>query len=194
ALSVSANPPSDARTMQSQIKRRLKGNPMNRRDVLRSGIAGTLGAFVPYTWTAGAEEQTQPRSPNERWNIGAIGMRSQGSVITEKARLYGEVVAIADVDRHVREQARASFGSTPRIFEDYRQLLDRDDVDVVMIATPDHWHAIVLIDAVRAGKDVYCEKRLTLTVAEGRPIIDAVNQTQRVREGGLYEQHDTRLP
>src|SRR5690606_27929587 len=95
-----------------------------------------------------------------------------------------------DVDRHVREQARASFGSTPRIFEDYRQLLDRDDVDVVMIATPDHWHTKMLIDAVRAGKDVYCEKPLTLTVAEGRPIIDAVNQTQRVVQVGTWQRHD----
>ncbi|MGD9855069.1 MAG: Gfo/Idh/MocA family protein [Planctomycetaceae bacterium] len=163
---------------------------MNRRDCLQIGIGGALGAFVPYTFTAGAEERTTRRSANERWNIGAIGMRYQGSVITEKARLFGEVVAIADVDRHVREQARASFGSTPRIFEDYRQLLDRSDVDVVMIATPDHWHTKMLIDAVRAGKDVYCEKPLTLTVAEGRPIIAAVNETQRVVQVGTWQRHD----
>ncbi len=163
---------------------------MNRRDVLRTGVLGTIGAFTPYTFTAGAEERTQPRSANDRWNIGSIGMRYQGTVITDKARAYGDVVAIADVDRHVREQARSSFGSTPRIFEDYRKLLDRDDIDVVMIGTPDHWHTKMLIDAVRAGKDVYCEKPLTLTVAEGRHIISAVNETKRVVQVGTWQRHD----
>jgi predicted dehydrogenase len=120
-------------------------------------------------------------------------MRYQGSVITEKARLYGDVVAIADVDRHVREQARASFGSTPRIFEDYRQLLDRKDVDVVLIATPDHWHAKMLIDAVRAGKDVYCEKPLTLTVDEGRHILKAVEEADRIVQVGTWQRSDSRF-
>ena len=107
--------------------------------------------------------------------------------------MYGDVVAIADVDRHVREQARASFGSTPRIFEDYRQLLDRSDVDVVLIATPDHWHAKMLIDAVRAGKDVYCEKPLTLTVDEGRHILKAVEETDRVVQVGTWQRSDSRF-
>ncbi len=75
----------------------------------------------------------QPRAKVERLGIGAIGLRYQGSVITEKAREYGDIVALCDVDRHVREQARASFGSTPRIFEDYQDLLARKDVDVVLI-------------------------------------------------------------
>ena len=140
--------------------------------------------FTPYTFTTDAEAQTEPRSANERWNIGAIGMRYQGSVITEKARMFGDVVAIADVDRHVREQARASFGSTPKIHEDYRKLLDQKDIDIVLIATPDHWHTRMLIDAVRAGKDVYCEKPLTLTVDEGRHILKAVEENEPCRAGG----------
>ncbi len=160
---------------------------MNRRDVLK---AATVGAFVPYSFTANAEERTTPRSANERWNIGAIGMRYQGTVISEKAQTYGDVVAIADVDRHVREQARSSFGSTPRIFEDYRQLLDRDDVDVVMIGAPDHWHTKMLIDAVRAGKDVYCEKPLTLTIDEGKHLVEAVNKSQQVVQVGTWQRHD----
>ena len=108
------------------------------------------GSIVPYVFTANAEDTTKPRSANDRFRIGAIGMRYQGTVITDKARAYGDVVAICDVDRHVREQARSSFGSTPDIYEDYRQLLDRKDVDVVMIGTPDHWHTKMLIDACRA--------------------------------------------
>ena len=120
-------------------------------------------------------------------------MRYQGSVITEKARLYGDIVAIADVDQHVREQARASFGSTPRIFEDYRDLLKRKDVDVVLIGTPDHWHTKMLIDAVRAGKDVYCEKPLTLTIDEGKILRDTVGKSDRVVQVGTWQRNDSRF-
>ena len=80
-------------------------------------------------------------------------------MITEKARLYGDIVAICDVDRHVREQARASFGSTPRIFEDYHDLLARTDVDVVLIGAPDHWHAKMLIDAAAPAKTSIVKSR-----------------------------------
>ena len=99
-------------------------------------------------------------------------------------------MAIADVDRHVREQARASFGSTPAIFEDYRELLDRKDVDVVLIATPDHWHTQMLIDACRAGKDVYIEKPLTLTIDEGKLILKVVQETGRIVQVGSWQRSD----
>ncbi|HYW81208.1 MAG TPA: Gfo/Idh/MocA family oxidoreductase, partial [Thermoguttaceae bacterium] len=122
-----------------------------------AGLLGT-GLFAPHLLGTSAQAQ----SPNDRPGIGAIGMRYQGTVIAEKAIAHGRVVAIADVDRHVREQARAGFGSTPLIFEDYRQLLDRKDVDVVTIGAPDHWHVKMAVDACRAGKDVYVEKPVSL--------------------------------
>jgi myo-inositol 2-dehydrogenase/D-chiro-inositol 1-dehydrogenase len=103
-------------------------------------------------------------SPNDRPRIGAIGLRYQGTVIANQSRFFGDIVAVCDVDKNVREQAKASFGSTPQAFEDYQELLARKDIDVVTIGTPDHWHTKMLIDACRAGKDVYCEKPLTLTV------------------------------
>ncbi len=106
----------------------------------------------------------KPRNKVERIGIGAIGMRYQGTVVARTAAQYGDVVAIADVDRHVLEQARAGFGSTPRIFDDYQDLLARDDVDVVTIGSPDHWHVKMAIDACRAGKDVYVEKPISLTI------------------------------
>jgi predicted dehydrogenase len=107
--------------------------------------------------------------------------------------LYGDIVAIADVDRHVREQARASFGSTPRIFEDYREMLDRKDIDVVLIGAPDHWHSKMLIDAVRAGKDVYCEKPLTLTIDEGKVLRETVGKSDRVVQVGTWQRSDSRF-
>lgn len=161
----------------------------------RQFLAATAGActFTPYYWTSGAEEKTVPRSPNDRWRIGCIGMRYQGSVIAREALPYGDIVAICDVDRHVREQARASFGSTAQIFENYQDLLAKKGIDVVLIGTPDHWHAKMLIDACRAGKDVYCEKPLTLTVAEGQRVCDVVRETGRVVQVGTWQRSDARF-
>ena len=131
--------------------------------------------------------ETAARSPNERWRIGCIGMRYQGSVITREATAFGDVVAIADVDQHVREQARASFGSTPKIYEDYRDMLGKEKCDVILIATPDHWHTKMLIDAVRGGFDVYCEKPLTLTIDEGKILRRVVAETGRVVQTGTQQ-------
>lgn len=149
--------------------------------------------FIPYTITSNAEADTAPRSPNERWRIGCIGMRYQGSVITREALPFGDVVAICDVDRHVREQARASFGSTAQLYENYHDLLQRKDIDVVLIGTPDHWHAKMLIDSVRAKKDVYCEKPLTLTVAEGQTVCQVVEASQQVVQVGTWQRSDSRF-
>ena len=95
-----------------------------------------------------------------------------------------------DTSASRREQASAA---TPRIFEDYRDLLARDDVDVVLIATPDHWHAKMLIDAVRAGKDVYCEKPLTLTIDEGKVLREVAAVSDSVVQVGTWQRSDWRF-
>ena len=169
---------------------------VSRRQFVRSSIetgawcAGLAGYFCAAKASTADEN---PRHKVERIGIGSIGLRYQGTVIADKARLYGDIVALADVDRHVREQARASFGSTPRIFEDYRDLLARDDVDVVTIATPDHWHVKMAIDACRAGKDVYVEKPLSLTIDEGKLLRDVVRETGRVVQVGSWQRSDQRF-
>ncbi len=156
-----------------------------RRCFLQSSAGLTAGFFV-----AAAARAAEPRSPNERLRVGAIGLRYQGSVIAEKAQAYGDLVALCDVDREIAEKARAQFGGQAELYEDYRDLLARDDVDVVTIGAPDHWHARMLIDACRAGKDVYCEKPLTLTVDEGQPILRAVQETKRVVQVGTWQRSD----
>jgi predicted dehydrogenase len=157
--------------------------------------AGALAAGLlnPYVFTADAEESLKPRSKNARFRIGAIGMRYQGSVITEKALVEGDVVAIADVDHQVAEKAKAQFGGKADLYEDYRRLLERQDVDVVMIGTPDHWHTKMVVDACLAGKDVYCEKPLTLTIDEGKLMRKVVAQTGRVVQVGSWERSDHRF-
>ena len=164
---------------------------VTRRRFLESGARAGIALAAACHLKASAA--AAPTSPNARWRIGCIGMRYQGSVITREALPYGDVVAICDVDRHVREQARASFGSTAQIFENYQDLLDRQDVDVVLIGTPDHWHAKMLIDSCRAKKDVYCEKPLTLTVAEGQRIGEVVRETGRVVQVGTWQRSDARF-
>jgi len=164
-----------------------------RREFLTQSVAGLGGLFSAGLFTNRLAAQPATRSANSRLGIGAIGLRYQGTVITDKARAYGDVVAVCDVDKHVREQARASFGSTPRLFEDYRELLERPDVDVVLIGAPDHWHAKMLIDACRAGKDVYCEKPLTLTIAEGQTIRDVVAKSGRIVQVGSWQRSDHRF-
>ncbi len=164
---------------------------VNRREFLTAAAtAGAVSLTDGRRAAVEAAEAKRPRSANEQFGIGAIGLRYQGSVITEKALPYGRIVALSDVDRHLREMGRACFGSTPRIFEDYRKLLERKDVDVVMIGTPDHWHTKMLIDACRAGKDVYIEKPLTLTIDEGKHLCKVVQQTGRVVQVGTWQRSD----
>ncbi len=165
--------------------------PVNRRTFLASAITtGALAATSSRREAVEAAEGKRPSSPNKQFGIGAIGLRYQGSVITEKAVPYGPIIALSDVDRHMREMGRACFGSTPRIYEDYRKLLDRKDIDVVMIGTPDHWHTKMVIDACRAGKDIYVEKPLTLTIDEGKQLCKVVQETGRVVQVGTWQRSD----
>ncbi len=165
----------------------------SRREFLASIAAVPFaGGAAGYFGTAPALAD-KPRWSVERAGVGAIGMRYQGSVIANIARQFGDIVAVCDVDGHVRDQAKASFGTTPQAFVDYRQLLQHPGVDVVLIGTPDHWHAKMLIDAVRAGKHVYVEKPLTLTVAEGDQVRRAVSQTDRVVQVGSWQRSDHRF-
>ena len=166
----------------------------NRRNFLKTS-AGVIaaGAMTPYTFSASAEAGNLPRSKNDRLRIGAIGMRYQGSVITRKAQAYGDVVAICDVDRQIAQKAKQEFGGQAELYEDYRKMLDRQDIDVVTIGVPDHWHTAMLIAACKAGKDVYCEKPLTLTIDEGKQLTKVVKQTGRVVQVGTWQRSDHRF-
>ncbi len=173
----------------------MKKPPETRRAFLSksAGIVAGGSLLAPHVAPSAQAADAKPRSPNARLGIGAIGMRYQGTVITLKAQQYGEVTAVCDVDRHVRDQAQASFGSTPKAYEDYRDLLNDKRVDVVMIGTPDHWHAKMAIDACRAGKDVYVEKPLTLTIDEGKLLRKVAKETGRVVQVGSWQRSDHRF-
>ena len=165
-----------------------------RRGFLKTS-AGALaaGAMTPYVFTADAEERSKPRAKNDRARIGAVGMRYQGTVVAKKSLAHGDVVAICDVDREIAEKAKADFGGKADLYEDYRKMMDRKDIDVVTIGTPDHWHTAMAIAACGAGKDVYCEKPLTLTIGEGKLLAKVVHQTGRVLQVGSWQRSDHRF-
>ncbi len=166
---------------------------LHRRSFLQSSLVGGLlaGGVGFHQQAARAEEK--PHHKVERLGVGCIGLRYQGSVIAHKANMYGDIVAVCDVDKNVRDPVKSAFGSTPRDFENYQDLLARSDVDVVTIGTPDHWHTKMIIDACRAGKDVYCEKPLTLTIDEGKQLRKVVQETGRVVQVGSWQRSDHRF-
>ncbi|MBL9125944.1 MAG: Gfo/Idh/MocA family oxidoreductase [Planctomycetaceae bacterium] len=159
-----------------------------------SGLAAA-GALGPH-WFATTRQalgNEEPRSKNDRLVFGAIGLGGQGTHIANNAARFGDIVAVCDVDRERAEKAKAHFGGKADIFEDYRKLVERPDINAVTIGTPDHWHTAVCLAALRAGKDVYCEKPLTLTIDEGKLLIKTVAETGRVFQVGTQQRSDDRF-
>jgi len=131
------------------------------------------------------------QSANARPVFASIGLRNQGWAITSKTIPFAQFVALADVDAKILaefvEKTEKKQGQKPEAYKDYRKILDRKDVDAVMIATPDHWHTKIAVEAMQAGKDVYCEKPLTLTIDEGKLIEKVVKSTGRVFQVGTMQ-------
>ncbi len=174
----------------------MHSSQSNRRDFLRTSALGTAALLTaPYVATADAQAKDQSKSKNDRFRIGAIGMRYQGTVITDGALPWGDVVAICDVDRQIAEKAREHYGGKADLYEDYREMLDRKDIDAVTIGAPDHWHTAMAIAACKAGKHVYCEKPLTLTIDEGKLLCRVAQDSGVVFQVGtrLRSDHHHRL-
>lgn len=158
----------------------------NRRDFLKVS-AGILTApyFVPST-CFGA---------NERVTVGVVGVRNQGTGnLTRFLDAGCNVAAVCDVDSEVRAKAMPLVekkGQTAQEYEDYRQVLERKDIDAVVLTVPDHWHALMTIHACQAGKDVYCEKPLTLAIAEGRRMVNAARENKRIVQTGSQQRSST---
>ena len=159
-----------------------------RREFLQTAAAASTATILPKSSTPlfGAE------SPNERPAFASIGLRNQGWVITQSALEATDVVALADVDANIlgataEKMVNEKQVKKPDTYQDYRKVIERDDIDAVLIATPDHWHVKIAVEAMLAGKDVYCEKPLTLTVAEGKLIEKVVKETGRVVQVGTMK-------
>ncbi|TWU58393.1 Gfo/Idh/MocA family protein [Rubripirellula reticaptiva] len=159
----------------------------NRRDFIQATSAATATGFFMGTSAVSRGQD----SPNERPVFATIGLRNQGWTITSKSTKFADFAAFADLDETVLGENLAKLkertGQTADGYADYRKVLDRDDIDAVMIAAPDHWHTKISVEAMLAGKDVYCEKPLTLTIDEGKLIEKVVKQTGRVFQVGTMQ-------
>ncbi|MBN2023695.1 MAG: Gfo/Idh/MocA family oxidoreductase [Pirellulales bacterium] len=158
---------------------------MKRREFLRRATAAVaLPIFLPAA-TLGRDGATPP---SDQIPMAAIGLGFAWSVGADNP--HTRMLAVCDVWRARREDAKryvdGRHGNTDcRAYNDFREVLARDDIDAVYIATPDHWHALVAIAAARAGKDIYCQKPMTHTIAEGKAVVEAV------RRHGVVFQHGT---
>ncbi len=158
-----------------------------RREFLSSAAIAAGYLALP----AGRTFADETKSPNARPRVGAIGVGGRGTAIANAAKKHGDIVAVCDVDRgHADKFNHDACHGKAAVSQDYRKLLDRGDVDVVTIGTPDHWHTKICLDAMRAGKDVYCEKPLTLTIDEGKQLCRAVTATKRVLQVGTQQRSE----
>ena len=164
----------------------------SRRDFLKTATtAAAAGSVLPYwAWSPSTMAQ-ETKSPNERPRVGCIGNGGMGSGDANSIKRYGDIVANCDVDKgHAERLQKNIAGGKSDIYEDYRELLDRKDIDVVTISTPDHWHTRIALAALRAGKDVHCQKPLTLTIDEGKLLCKVVKETGRVFQVGTQQRSE----
>jgi predicted dehydrogenase len=187
-----------------------KGN-LSRRGFMHRSLAGLTAAGLP-AWFAERVHADQVKAvseaeklvaANDKLQFGWVGIGSTGG---RAMQVFGTIrdqkqfpnlahLAVCDVDaRHVKT-AQANMkqaGHDVQTYDDYRKLIDRKDLDVVVVATPDHWHAMVAIAAMKSGKDVYCEKPLTLTIAESFAVQKAAKDTGKVLQTGSQQRTEFR--
>lgn len=169
---------------------KYSGNSSRRLFLRHAALAGVVPVIAPRLYAA--------EGANSRINLGFVGMGTQnrglmGGFLGQEGV---QVVAVCDVDTNRRENAQKaaleyyrSKGREEKVdaYVDFRELVARKDIDAVVIATPDHWHAIITVAALNAGKDVYCEKPLVHSVEEAVAVIDAVKRNGRVLQTGSMQ-------
>ena len=154
---------------------------MNRRNFLRTGTA------------LGAAPAASGAAPGDRVGVAIIGCGGMGRMdLTDFGRQPDvEIRAVCDVWRQNADKARELAGGKPEVHGDYRRVLERKDIDAVVVATPDHWHPLITVDACNAGKDVYVEKPVSHNVREGRLMVEAARRNRRVVQVGLQQRSGT---
>jgi predicted dehydrogenase len=152
---------------------------LNRREFTKTLVLAGATTALGATRVLGA---------NDRVRLGFIGLGNRGDQVLDAFLVHpdAEVAALCDLSPAYMDFAAKKAGTSPKRFKDYRRLLELKDLDAVVIASPDHWHALQTIQACQAGKDVYVEKPLSLCVAEGRRMVEAVRQHNRVCQVGIH--------
>jgi predicted dehydrogenase len=178
----------------------MANRPVTRRVALKSAMIAAGAA----AWTSRGGRALGFFAANDRPKIAAIGTGSRwchkatglnGSYGSAPSFVpFGDYVAVCDADARRRGLAadlvKEWCKATPEAIADYRAIIDRDDIDIVHISTPDHWHAKIAIEAMRSGKDIYCEKPMTLTIEEGRKMVEACRKTGRIVQIGTQQRSE----
>src|SRR5882724_3120857 len=162
----------------------------SRRDFIKAGAAA--GLLVSATkvsanqYILDANQEPAKVSPNDKVRFATIGLGIQGTGDTRNAVATGlaEFVAVADIYDGRRERAQEVYGKQIFTTRDYREILARKDIDALIIATPDHWHSQICIDALKAGKHIYCEKPMVQKLPDGHKVIKAEKESGKVFQVG----------
>src|SRR5882724_1662147 len=165
-----------------------------------TAVAATTGLplwFVERELAAVAQDAVPgPTSANDRPGIALVGCGGMGTGDAQNASRFGDIVAVCDVDSSHADAAAKKFtknGKTPDKFSDFRKVMERDDVHIIVQATPDHWHTLVNLAAIKAKKDIYGEKPLTLTIDEGKHVVKAVRENGVVFQTGTQQRSDKKF-
>jgi predicted dehydrogenase len=170
---------------------------MDRRNFLKKSTGLAAGASLSAAGAMAAStaaSAARTLGANDHIRVGLIGCGGMGRTdLRDMLRVKNvQCVALCDVDKTQMEQARAEITDPAEqkidlFTQDFRQVIDRNDIDAVIVATPDHWHAVPTIMACQAGKDVYVEKPLSLTIPEGRVMLDVARKHDRVVQMGTHQ-------
>jgi predicted dehydrogenase len=171
---------------------------LSRREFLRAAGRGSLalgaGLALPNLFLNRTRAATG-QNPSELVRVGFIGVGGQGN--GNLRAMMKNAVAVCDVDQDhlakAKESVEKATGRTCAAFSDYRKLLEDKSIDAVCVSTPDHWHTLPTIHACEAGKDVYCEKPLTLTIREGQVMRSVARRTRRIVQTGSQQRSDAKF-
>jgi predicted dehydrogenase len=166
----------------------MKKYQISRRHFIRSTAALAAAGSFP-AWFLETEAADSQALASDKPAIALIGCGGQGRGDAKNASRFARVVAICDVDERQLDEAQKMFPEAKR-YTDFRKLLERKDIQAVICGTVDHWHTLVAMAAVRSGKDIYCEKPLTLTIDEGKRLVKAVRDSKRILQTGSQQRSD----
>ena len=176
-------------TAHAQPTTKVKSGRWTRRRFLKWSAAPALGAVAGVGYVA----------HRRAIRMALVGAGGRGRQLAKTLRfsgvrsVYGEIAAVCDVNRRRAEEVQVESCSSAEIYTSFKQVLERDDIRGVLIATPDHWHAAMALAALDAGKAVYCEKPLTLTVEEGQKLVEAVHRTRGLLLVGTQQRSSRRF-
>ncbi len=170
----------------------MSAAPSTRRSFLRSTLGLATAAGTLPRWFVEECEAASPPSrlgPNDRPAVALVGCGGMGRGDARNAARFGRIVALCDVDAANLAKAKADHPDAAT-YADFRQVMERDDIHAVVCGTVDHWHTLVSMAAMRSGKDVYCEKPLTLTIDEGKRLVKVSRRTGRILQTGSQQRSD----